>query len=233
MVDQNVWDNGKWATVDKASYDFMTHYIFEHMLSRFSFHDKKILEFGCGTGRLSYLALKAGAAHVTLVDSSHKAVALAQNLFSKENPESFRIIYSDIFEFSASDHYDLVFSSGLIEHFKDADRAKIIEKHTELSASDCIIIHPTDTLYSSIFNKLPQAIKLYGFQLSFSEEEMKLCLAPITRVVSFSHTKFHPFYTVPLLHNQEAINRLLDRIGYGKHFGGLTLTRVTLKAQKS
>jgi SAM-dependent methyltransferase len=228
MVDQNIWDNGRWAAVDEVSYDFMTRYIFENMLSRFSFHNKRILELGCGTGRLSYLALKGGAASVTLVDSSLKAVALAHGLFMKECPDSYSIIHSDIFEFIPNDRYDLVFSSGLIEHFKDDARYGIVKKHMDLSLADCIIIHPTDTVYSAIFNRLPQAIKLYGFQRAFSEEEMRRCLKSIDRVVNFDSIKFHPFYTVPLFHNFEAINRFLDRGRYGKVFGGLTLTSVKL-----
>jgi cyclopropane fatty-acyl-phospholipid synthase-like methyltransferase len=226
MVDQNVWDTGKWATVDEVSYDFMTRYIFEKMSSRFSFQKKRILELGCGTGRLSYLALRDGAASVTLVDSSIKAVALARGLFVKESPDSCNVIHSDIYEFATNERYDLVFSSGLIEHFRNDDRYRIVKKHTDLSLADCIIIHPTDTVYSAIFHKLPPAIKLYGFQQSFSDEEMSRYLKRIVRVKNFENIRFHPFYTVPLLHNFEAVNRFLDRLSYGKVFGGLTLTHV-------
>lgn len=228
MTDQNVWDNGKWATVDTVSYDFMTRYIFEKMTSQFSFKNKRILELGCGTGRLSYLALKSGAANVTLVDSSQKAVALAKSLFLNEHSDTYCINYSDIFEYTTNEKYDLVFSSGLIEHFKDDDRYRIVRKHIDLSLGDCIIIHPTDTLYSSIFNRLPQAVKLYGFQLSFSEEEITRYLKNSGRVINLDNMKFHPFYTVPLLHNLEGVNRFLDRIGCGKAFGGLTLTSIKL-----
>jgi 16S RNA G1207 methylase RsmC len=228
MVDQNIWDTGKWATFDKVNYDFMTKYIFEKMSSRFSFHNKRILELGCGTGRLSYLALKDGAASVTLVDSSIKAVALARGLFVKESPNSYTIIHSDIFEFTTNERYDLAFSSGLIEHFKDDDRFRIVKKHTDFSLADCIIIHPTDTVYSAIFHRLPPAIKLYGFQQSFSDEEMSRYLKSIGGVKNFENIRFHPFYTVPLLHNFEVANRFLDRVGYGKALGGLTLTSVKM-----
>ena len=228
MVDQNVWDKGKWATIDKVGFDFMTKYIFEKMSCRFSFQHKRILELGCGTGRLSYLALKNGAASVTLVDSSIKAIALARGLFAKESPDSYNIIHSDIFEFTTSERYDLVFSSGLIEHFRDYDRPRIVEKHTDLSMSDCIFIHPTDTLYSAIFHRLPPVIRLYGYQQSFSDEVMSRYLKSNDRVYNFESIRFHPFYTVPLMHNFEVVNRFLDCIGYGKALGGLTLTSVKI-----
>jgi len=227
MAEHNVWDKGRWAGVEEASIDFMTRYIFEQMTSRFSFRDKRILELGCGTGRLSYLALKEGAAHVTLVDSSVKAAALARKLFSGENTASYSILHSDIFDFAPAERFDLVFSSGLIEHFKGEDRQRIISKHMELSGGECIIIHPTDTLYSALFNRFPPAVKLYGFQDCFSDLEMNSCLIKAPRVARYEHHRFHPFYTVPLLHNLEKVNRAWDRLG-GSRMGGLTLTLVKL-----
>jgi len=230
MVNQNVWDIGRWAAVDRVSYDFMTRYIFEKMSSRCSFQGKRILELGCGTGRLSYLALKNGATSVTLVDSSYKAISLARGLFIKEEADSYSIIHSDIFEFVPNEKYDLVFSAGLIEHFREDDRPRILRRHMDLSQAECIIIHPTDTMYSAIFNRLPQAIKLYGFQQSYSEEEICHYITSIVQVVNYDSIRFHPFYTVPMFHNLEVANRFFDRIGCGKVFGGLTLTYVQVSS---
>jgi len=227
-MSKNVWDEGKWAAVNDVNFDFMTMYIFEKLIKAASFQDKRVLELGCGTGRLSYLALKAGAKNITLVDSSLKAVALARGLFATEEPQQCSIIQSDIFEYEANERYDLVFSSGLIEHFQGADRARIVKKHLDMSLGDCLIIHPSDTLYASVFNRLPQAIKLYGFQQSFSENEISRYLMDDNRVKSFANMRFHPFYTVPVLHNCEMLNRAIDRVGGGKSIGGLTLTSVRL-----
>lgn len=228
MPEKNIWDEGKWAEVNEVNFDFMTLYIFEKMAAAASFYKKRVLELGCGTGRLSYLALKNGAAHVTLVDSSFKATALAQSLFAAEDPQQFAIIQSDIFEYGTNDRYDLVFSSGLIEHFQGTDRARIVKKHLDMSSAGCLIIHPSDTLYASVFNRLPQAIKLYGFQQSFSENEISSYLMADSRVENFANMRFHPFYTVPVLHNFETLNRTIDRVGGGKSMGGLTLTSIKL-----
>lgn len=227
MSEENVWDNGRWAGVQEVTVDFMTRYIFERMSSSFSFRGKRVLEMGCGTGRLGYLALKSGAQQVTLVDSSQKAVALAHGLFRHEAPGSYRICQADLFDF-AEERYDLVFSSGVIEHFQGEDRYRIVKKHLDLSLAECLIVHPTDTLYAAVFNRLPIAVKLYGFQKSFSEEELSGYLERTGQAAHFEHSTFHPFYTVPLLHNREGINRCLDRLGKGRRVGGLTLTTVRL-----
>jgi predicted RNA methylase len=73
MFGHNACDEGKRATFEKVEFDFSTRYVFEKISSRCSLLDKEILELGCGAGRLSYLALKRGAASVTLVDSSPRS----------------------------------------------------------------------------------------------------------------------------------------------------------------
>lgn len=222
----NVWDSGRWSFVARVSIDFMTKYIMEHMLSCVSLENKTVLELGAGTGRLSYLALKQKAKKVTLVDSSKKAISLSQQLFSGQTSDSYEIVESNVFDFSPQTKYDLVFSSGLVEHFKDEDRLSIIRKHVEWAIQNCIIVHPTDSLYSRCFNRLPLSVKLYGFQKSFSDKEMNGYIGSLVNMKRFSHVRFQPFYTVPFLHNNEVLNRLLDRTACGRKFGGLTLTHI-------
>ncbi len=225
---ENIWDRGRWANVDSVTFDFMTHYIMERLSSRVSFKNKTVLELGAGTGRLSYLALKAGARHVTLVDSSQKAVALAASLFVHEKPNEYSIVKGGIFEFPETPRYDIVLSSGVVEHFREGDRARVIRKHVECSQEDCLIIHPTRTLYSFLFNNFPLSIRLYGYQESFSDKEMNICIESLNCTSTVSHERFHTFYTVPLLHNWERLNRALDQSFFGRRYGGLTLTHISL-----
>lgn len=225
----NHWDKGIWSFVKHPKFDFMTLYIMEQILSCVSFENKTVLELGAGTGRLSYLALKNGAKKVTLVDSSERAIALSKQLFKSIPPNSYNIICSDIFNFESIDKFDIVFSSGLIEHFKNDDRLKIIEHHVSLSSQNCVIVHPSDTVYAVFFNNFPLSKRLYGFQKSFSINEIDTCLNAIENIKQFNHKRFHLFYTVPLLHNREWLNRRLDKTGHGERYGGLTLTCITIR----
>lgn len=228
MSGQNVWDRGIWALVKDIKFDFMTRYIMEHLLSSVDLKGKTVLELGSGTGRLSYLALKHGASKVALVDSSEKAIALSSRLFSSEKPESYEIHKANILDFSATDKFDVVISSGVIEHFKGRDRIRIIAAHLNNSRECCIIIHPSKTLYSSFFNNFFISKMLYGYQESFSDDEIDAILSSECSASYSDHSRFHLFYTVPLLHNREWLNRSIDSTAIGSGLGGLTLTRIRI-----
>jgi len=233
MPEANVWDNGIWSLVKNVKFDFMTLYIMEHILATASFKGKTVLELGAGTGRLSYLALKYGAQKVTLVDSSTKAIELSHGVFKSEASDSYQIYQANILDFDTAEKFDIVLSSGVIEHFKETDRRRIIDSHINKTREYCIIIHPTMTLYSSFFNNFFISKKLYGYQESFSEQEINTSLAAIPEIKQISHSLFHTFYTIPMLHNLEWINRYLDSTSFGQRHGGLTLTKVKMMAEKT
>jgi len=224
-VTANVWDSGRWSGEDSANFDFMTRYIAEHIGAHLSFKGKRVLELGSGLGRLSYLMLSGGASHVTLVDSSRRAVEISRGLFSDIDKGRYSIIEGDLFSFDPKEKFDIVFSSGVIEHFKGDDRRRIVSRHIGLASSDALIIHPTDTLYALFFNNLPMAVSRYGYQRSFSVKEIDGCISAFNAGCRWTHDRFHPFYTVPLLHNLAPLNRMLDNILPGR-LGGLTLTHI-------
>jgi len=228
ITEANVWDQGRWLKENHVCIDFMTRYILKHMLSFVDIKGKTTIELGCGTGRLSYLLLEQGAAHVTLVDSSRKALELSAGLFSHVDPERYTILDADILNLDRNTQYDLTFSSGVIEHFKHEDRFEIIKAHVDASRSHCLIGHPTATLYNKLFCIFPPAIKLYGFQKPFSFAEIDEYINRIERVASFEHRRFHPCYTMPGLHNFRLLNELLDSAS-GYRVGGQAMTHIQIK----
>jgi phospholipid N-methyltransferase len=228
-MSNNVWDSGRWAFVKEVKIDFMTRYIIEHMMKHVSFSGRTMLELGAGTGRLSYLALQQGAKKVTLVDSSRKALELSKQLFKDEKASSYDIVDSGILEYDPGTTFDVVFSSGVVEHFKGPDRFSVVQKHLALASRDCLIIHPTKTLYSIFFCNFPVSQMLYGYQEPFPDDEMAEAIGRAGGAATSVSERFHPFYTVPLLHNWEWINRSLDGTGYGKRHGGNTITHCVMK----
>jgi|TARA_B100001971_G_scaffold205620_1_gene223340 2-polyprenyl-3-methyl-5-hydroxy-6-metoxy-1,4-benzoquinol methylase len=229
MKENSIWDRGRWSFTGEVSFDFMTKYIYEQLTNCVSFKDKTILEFGSGLGRLSYLALMDKAKEVTLVDSSSKAILLSNELFKTEKKNSYYIIHSDIYKFDSKKKYDIVFSSGLIEHFFRSERSYIIRKHIKSAKFDCIFVHPTDNFYNTIINRFPLSVMLYGFQKSYSIEEINGYLRPLVSLKHVSHNTFHLFYTVPFLHNNEKLNRLVDKNIFSRVRKGLTITHIKLK----
>jgi 2-polyprenyl-3-methyl-5-hydroxy-6-metoxy-1,4-benzoquinol methylase len=225
MKENSIWDRGRWSFTGEVSFDFMTKYIYEQLTNCVSFKYKTILEFGSGLGRLSYLALMDKAKEVTLVDSSSKAILLSNELFKTEKKNSYYIIHSDIYKFDSKKKYDIVFSSGLIEHFFFCFMCYIIRKHIKSAKFDCIFVHPTDNFYNTIINRFPLSVMLYGFQKSYSIEEINGYLRPLVSLKHVSHNTFHLFYTVPFLHNNEKLNRLVDKNIFSRVRKGLTITQ--------
>ena len=149
-----------------------------------------------------------------------------QKLFSNVPTEKYEIINAEIINLPSKHKADIVFSSGVIEHFKENERFEIIKKHIELAKEDCVIVHPTDNLYQRIFNKFPLSVKLYGYQKSFSDSEINKYIESFLEVKNYTHAKFHTFYTVPLLHNNEKINRFFDEKKFLKLNPSLTITHI-------
>ena len=226
--DHNVWDQGRWAGVEVVDIDFMTRYIIERLTGRLDLTGKHLLELGAGTGRLSYLLLQAGAASVTLVDNSRKALELSTQLFQDVAPERYDIVDADVFEYEADTPADVVFSSGLIEHFQDAPRQRIIDIHLQHARESVLLLHPSNRLYNRLFDVTPMAKKRYGFARTFSEAELDERIRVTQPEASIHHQRFHLAYTVPLFHNWEALNRAVTDTAIERAWGGLCLTHVGL-----
>lgn len=222
-----VWDHGRWSLTRAVRVDFMTRYIMEKMLAALPFEGLRTLELGCGTGRLSRLALDHGAHHVTLLDSSRRALELCRSHFHDAPADRFTIIDDDLIRWDApAARFDLVFSSGLIEHFRGGERRAIIRRHLELSTRHVLIVHPADSLWAYFFSNNPVTRRLYGYQESFSTLELDSYLDE--SVASVRHEPFYPFYTMPFLHGRE-FNRRLDAAGWNRRLGQLVLTRIVKK----
>jgi cyclopropane fatty-acyl-phospholipid synthase-like methyltransferase len=226
---KNLWDEGRWANQEEIHFDYMTCNIFEKIKKRIKIKNKNFIELGSGLGRLSYLCAKKSAKKVTLVDNSEKAIALSKKFFLKKKIINFKLIKQNILNLKKIDKYDVVFSSGVIEHFKKKNRFLIIKKHIDLCKSDCLIIHPSDNLYNKLFNNFPPAVKLYGFQKSFSKSEIEEYLHRLTGIKKIEHEQFHFFYTVPFFHNIKWLNNFIDKFKILKYFSGLTITHVKLQ----
>src|SRR5438105_4283203 len=75
-----------WQThTDIPAWDYMSEIVFETLRSRCgSFSGKRVLEAGCGTGRISLEIARAGG-QVTCIDTSPEAIALTRASFTAAN----------------------------------------------------------------------------------------------------------------------------------------------------
>ncbi len=101
----------------------------------------KIIELGCGSGHLSACLAMKGY-HVTLLDFSDGALAKARDTFEYYDLKG-DFIKGDIFNLSAFDQtYDLVWNSGVMEHFSGNNLQKIYKSIMGITNKKFIFLVP-------------------------------------------------------------------------------------------
>src|SRR5262245_56295993 len=78
-----------------------------------------VLDAGCGTGYGSHYLAERGAKSVTAVDASAKAIDFCRRTFVRDNLD-FRVMDLEKLDGLPARHYDLIFSSNVLEHLDDA-----------------------------------------------------------------------------------------------------------------
>jgi 2-polyprenyl-3-methyl-5-hydroxy-6-metoxy-1,4-benzoquinol methylase len=92
---------------------------------------KSFIEIGGFPGLYAAYFYNNGIPDVTLLDfHMNRDVVRNFERINRLPPNSIQCIHSDFFDFSSEKKYDVVFSSGFIEHFEDT--ADVIRRHVEL-----------------------------------------------------------------------------------------------------
>lgn len=189
-----VWDK-TWSSRERILFDLNTRVIFENIAKKISFRGRTVLELGCGSGRLSYLAYQAGAKELTLVDFSEKALRIAKNVFSGVDKVTF--IQANLLNLNLPQKYDIVFSSGVVEHFKDEELPLAIEAHAKYSREYIVIVVPSDTVFNKRRSVSLQNIQRYGYQKPISQRQMERLFKEANITIKRIR-RFHPMYGVPI-----------------------------------
>jgi 2-polyprenyl-3-methyl-5-hydroxy-6-metoxy-1,4-benzoquinol methylase len=135
------------------------------------------LELGGGTGQLSYL-LKADnvVGQINVVDSSPSAIRFMLDYYQDMNLQDFeyRLFLCDIFHIGGQykNTFDIVLSSGLIEHFKGARLREICQIHKLFSCGFVVIIVPADNEKARIFAESDECKNKYGYEKPMSEKDL-------------------------------------------------------------
>lgn len=219
-----VWDR-TWSSRERVIFDLNTRAIFENIAKEISFEGRTVLELGCGSGRLSYLAYQAGAKELTLADFSEEALRIAKTLFSGVDKVTF--IQANLLNLNLPQKYDIVFSSGVVEHFKDEELPLAIEAHAKHSRQYVAIVVPADTVFNKRRSVSPKNIQLYGYWKPLSLSRMGEVFKNGGIQIK-ENKKFHVMYGVPLPNAypigylRSILTTLLRPMEH--RFGGLLLT---------
>jgi len=139
LTDRGVWEN-YWH-----SYRFgrLPAKSFYHAYLPQESRNKRFIEIGGFPGLNAYYFYKYVCDHITILD-----YYIDKEIISKietENnvpPDTIDTIEADFFNFSSPESYDIVFSTGFIEHFVDTE--DVIKRHIDLlkQGGDLLIILP-------------------------------------------------------------------------------------------
>ena len=89
-----------------------------------------------------------------------------------DNMYEFNIQHADIFLLDLKDKFDIVMSSGLIEHFKGAELKRMIAVHKKYSRKYICFIVPHACDYEIEFAKSKECKRKYGYQKPFTTKEL-------------------------------------------------------------
>ena len=152
--------------------------IVKHVEDTFgSFEGLTAVELGSGRGDLSVLLARRGV-RVTLLDASDKALEQARLRFDRLGIDA-EFIKGDMLGVldDVRGHFDLSFSSGVIEHFEDEDRTRVIQAHHEVLVPGglCAISVPNAWCIPYRARKWYQEFRgwwPYGLELPYTKPEL-------------------------------------------------------------
>jgi SAM-dependent methyltransferase len=168
-------DAQTWSETWRAAYRHRRPrwgFILKRIARHVALEDLDVLELGAGEGNLSYHALCAGARRITLVDFSGEAFERARPLFARWPADKVSFVAANLLDLDLGQQFDLVMSSGVVEHFADNDLARCIERHTAHSRRHVAVCIPSDTAFNRIRARDPHTHALFGFWQTIPDETL-------------------------------------------------------------
>jgi SAM-dependent methyltransferase len=114
---------------------FEHHAVLKNFLPETSGRDA--IEVGCVPGNFMVYLNKEFGYRVSGIDYSEQLPYVRENLRFNGIPDA-NLFQGDFFKFVPPQHYDLVFSSGFVEHFDDYEL--VVRKHEELATSGGLVV---------------------------------------------------------------------------------------------
>jgi len=99
----SIWESVSNVELNKEGYVWK---FYEELLGKYDFRNKKVLEFGCGTGMNSIIMAKKGA-KVTFVDNSKESLNIVKRLLKALNLDG-ELVLLDIFKSEYRNRFDLL-----------------------------------------------------------------------------------------------------------------------------
>lgn len=130
------WDKVWINPINLETWDYLSQVVYETLAIEIgSLQNKKIIEVGSGSGRISNRLAKDGA-EVTLLDISSQAIEEEKRLFRETNVPG-KIIKGSLFEIPClKSSHDVVWNSGVVEHYLDQELLSALREMARVSKYD-------------------------------------------------------------------------------------------------
>ncbi len=219
----HIWEN-HWATSAPAVAELLssrfTQEAFKKINRFVSTNEQTVLEIGCGTGRFcTLLAVTHPNLKITGVDLSESALRVAKGEETSRMPENLCFRKADLFDLPFPDnHFDLVFSEGVIQHFSMEHYPTYIDALTEmvrvLKPGGRLIVSVVNwhcfahTFYKWALHRMGRSYE-YGYEKSFKRKEIK----EIFLQYNLKHLQFVGYYPAHAFYRHAGKSRLLRYAG--------------------
>ncbi len=200
---------------------------------------KSILDVGAGTGQVDVVLTQAGA-KLTLLDISDKSIAFCKNTFQNFSLNA-TFITLDMFDIAQEEalkeQFDVVFSSGVIEHFSEQEQKSILANMEYCCRPGGMVINFAPSYRGSIYRHTKEMLEKSGqwkFGAEFPVKTLRHCVSPslsinreynIMFLEQFSLTPLSGARKIPYYFLRLLLAKQLDRL-YAQLFGGYLLVSV-------
>jgi len=166
-----------WSHLEKVVADDLDLEIWRNLEIYVPFRGRSLLELGCGRALQSRFAIEAGAISATLVDNSPEALRLARSTFAGVRAVSF--VQQDLLEYRSQERFDIVLSSGTVEHFRGESLLHCLRVHAEHARGLVVIVTPSTPHYNEFQCRTRRFVDTFGYERPISTRRMKRLLSAV------------------------------------------------------
>ena len=182
-----------WSQVKEISLNDFDREIMLNLSRYVRFQARTVLELGCGRGILSRFALEHGAVSATLVDSSGEALRLARRVMAGLGAVEF--VQADILDSRPERKFDIVLSSGVVEHFRGPALLDCLRVHADDAAELVVIVVPSTPHLNEYHCRTRRFVETTGYERPISAQRMRKLLAAAA-LDPVLVRRFFPLYNV-------------------------------------
>lgn len=153
------------------------------------FKGKRVLDIGCGPGRLAIGAALRGASQVLGLDVSEEMIKIANEQAKQSKvAEKCKFVQGEFLRYQFSNYFDYTFAIGMIEYTENP--TAVLRRIFRLTQDTAILTFPEKWAWREFFEKLPQyrtECQRYYYTEARIHELMGIAGFEVQKIVNQTH----------------------------------------------